>query len=56
MLAVKNILGDNHNLWDVNVDQEYHEEMTSSEESSQAPALAATQPLVPERIKEPVFL
>ena len=26
MLAVKNILGENHDLWSVNVEQEYHEE------------------------------
>ena len=26
LLAVKNILGENHNIWDVNVEEEYHEE------------------------------
>ena len=26
MLAVKNILGEKHDLWSVNVEQEYHEE------------------------------
>jgi protoporphyrinogen oxidase len=31
MLAVKNILGESHNLWTVNVEQEYHEEGKSSE-------------------------
>ncbi len=56
MLAVKNILGGEHNLWDVNVEEEYHEEVTSGGEAAQARALAATQPRVPERIKEPVFL
>ena len=56
MLAVKNILGGEHNLWDVNVEEEYHEEVTSSGEAAQARALAATQPRVPERIKEPVLL
>ena len=53
MLAVKNILGGEHNLWDVNVDHDYHEEVTSSEEAAQARALASTQPRVPERIKDP---
>src|SRR6266850_245873 len=39
LLAVKNILGGKHNLWDVNVEEEYHEEVTSSEEAAQARAL-----------------
>jgi protoporphyrinogen oxidase len=55
MLAVKNILGGNHNLWDVNVEEEYHEEVTSSGEAAQARALAATQPRVPKRTKDPVL-
>ena len=29
MLAVKNILGESHDLWSVNVEQEYHEEAKS---------------------------
>ncbi len=29
MLAVRNIAGENHDLWSVNVDEEYHEELTS---------------------------
>lgn len=48
MLAVKNILGANYDVWGVNVDEEYHEEMTAQEEEMSA--VAATQPLVPKRI------
>jgi len=29
MLAVKNILGENHDLWNVNVERSYHEEFTT---------------------------
>ena len=29
MLAVKNIMGANHDLWEVNTEQEYHEEINS---------------------------
>ncbi|MEQ8469313.1 NAD(P)/FAD-dependent oxidoreductase [Coleofasciculus sp. E1-EBD-02] len=31
MLAVKNILGENHDLWNVNVERSYHEEFTTKE-------------------------
>ena len=47
MLAAKNILGGQHDLWQVNVDQEYHEETTASSESKELAAVSATQPLVP---------
>lgn len=50
MLAVKNILGANHDVWAVNVDSEYHEEMVEPEADSEMSLLAATQPKVPERI------
>lgn len=30
ILTVKNILGENHNIWDVNVEDEYHEEKSST--------------------------
>lgn len=33
MLATKNILGENHDLWAVNTDQEYHEEITDHEKA-----------------------
>lgn len=49
MLAVKNILGANYDIWSVNEDKEYHEEVTRAEESD-ARQVAATQPLVPKRI------
>ncbi len=49
MLAVRNLLGANHDLWQVNVDQEYHEE---GREVTLEDLRAAerTQPLVPYRI------
>jgi len=49
MLAVENILGSHHNLWEVNADQEYHEEVTSEEvqRRKELAILEATQPHVP---------
>jgi len=52
MLALKNILGGKHNLWDVNVAQESCEEATNDKQNAQAGEYAATQPRVPERIEE----
>jgi protoporphyrinogen oxidase len=51
MLAVQNILGKNHDLWAVNTDQEYHEEISQQDEkvSDEISLLAATQPRVPSR-------
>ena len=49
MLSVKNILGARYDVWDVNVDNEYHEEVKESDKSGLA-ILATTQPLVPKRI------
>jgi protoporphyrinogen oxidase len=51
MLAVKNILGANHDLWQVNAEQEYHEEVKSSDKSKadDFALLATTQPRVPRR-------
>lgn len=54
VLAVKNILGANYDLWEVNTDKEYHEEYEASE--GEGPdrllhGLAASQPLMPERIQ-----
>ncbi|HVF49489.1 MAG TPA: NAD(P)/FAD-dependent oxidoreductase [Pyrinomonadaceae bacterium] len=55
ILAVKNILGANFNLWEVNTDEEYQEEVGGRAGDDCAAALlaraAATQPSVPERIK-----
>lgn len=50
MLAVKNILGANYDIWQVNVDDEYHEEIAESDETELAAAVSATQPFVPKRI------
>jgi hypothetical protein len=49
MLAVKNILGANYELWQVNADQQYHEEFTEGKrrEHDEFTLLASTQPLVP---------
>lgn len=49
MLAVKNILGANYDVWEVNVDNEYHEEITEEQESEMS-VLGSTQPMVPKRI------
>ncbi|HEX8923042.1 MAG TPA: FAD-dependent oxidoreductase, partial [Pyrinomonadaceae bacterium] len=51
MLAVKNILGANYDLWAVNTEQEYLEK-TEEDEAGQYRLLASTQPLVPERIAQ----
>lgn len=48
MLAVKNILGANYDVWEVNVENEYHEEVTERED--ELSKLASTQPLIPKRI------
>jgi protoporphyrinogen oxidase len=53
MLAVKNILGAHHNLWEVNAEQEYHEEVQCDDERAHARACASTQPRVPQRVIEP---
>lgn len=54
MLSVKNILGAKFDVWNVNVDQEYHEEIGDRSEdietAEQAALLNSTQPLVPQRI------
>lgn len=49
MLTVKNILGANYDVWEVNVDHEYHEEV-AQEQSADLALLGATQPLIPKRI------
>jgi protoporphyrinogen oxidase len=50
MLTVKNIMGANYNVWDVNVEQEYHEEI-KDEDKKQMALLSSTQPLVPKRLE-----
>ena len=51
MLAVRNLFGENHCLWDVNADDEYHEEETVTVERAPRPAggrlSGQTQPAVP---------
>lgn len=49
MLAVQNILGAHHDLFAVNIDQEYHEELRHFPKlrSEDARLLEATQPHVP---------
>jgi protoporphyrinogen oxidase len=51
MLAVENILGANHDLWEVNADQNYHEEIKEGGSTAAGvyAELAATQPGVPSR-------
>ena len=49
MLSVKNILGARYDVWGVNVDNEYHEEITEQEEKELS-LLGSTQPLIPKRI------
>jgi protoporphyrinogen oxidase len=52
MLAARNILNDGgaqHDLWKVNADQEYHEEVKDGEADEWA-ELSATQPRVPQRM------
>jgi len=51
MMAVENLLGAGHDLWQVNVDEDYHEEVTQDEpeRTRDARLLASTQPRVPER-------
>lgn len=43
MLAVKNILGEDHNLWDVNTERSYHEEFTRDEMKPQESPTQAAQ-------------
>jgi protoporphyrinogen oxidase len=49
MLAVKNILGANYDVWEVNVDNEYHEEIKEHDDGEMS-LLASTQPIIPKRI------
>ena len=51
MLAARNILGANYDLWSVNVDDDYHEEMGGDKKGLDDFAkLASTQPRVPTRV------
>ena len=50
MLAVRNILGESHDVWSVNADCEYHEELGPEYEASLD--TAAHVPVPPERVSE----
>lgn len=55
-LAVKNILGAKHDLWQINTDQEYLEDGDRKERETTEQlviALSATQPAIPERTQPP---
>ena len=52
MLAVQNILGEKHDLWAVNVEEEYHEEVSGSEEGGHVKG--HSERLQPTRILEEV--
>lgn len=51
MLSVKNILGANYDVWQVNVDDEYHEEI-QDETGKDFALLASTQPRVPKTVDQ----
>jgi hypothetical protein len=52
MLAVRNIQGANHGLWEVNVERDYHEEVRrdGSTKDDHMAILESTQPRVPPRL------
>jgi protoporphyrinogen oxidase len=52
MLAARNILGQKYDLWSVNVDQEYHEEIKGDrKELEDLAVVLTTQPRVPRRVE-----
>jgi hypothetical protein len=51
MLAARNILGANYDVWAANVDEDYHEELAGDpKELEDFRQLASTQPRVPARV------
>jgi hypothetical protein len=42
MLSVRNILGENHNLWNVNVDRSYYEEFCTDKILRERPTSLTT--------------
>jgi hypothetical protein len=56
ILAVRNLFGERHDIWAINADDEYHEEISDVElaaradQPSGAETMASTQPMVPIRI------
>jgi hypothetical protein len=53
LLAARNILGANFNLWDLNTDQDFQEEGLSLTEE-ELMGMEASQPLVPELARSDV--
>ena len=58
MLSVENMLGANHDVWSVNVEEDYHEERKSSTGGSGARSGSATgsgtgrdAPILPSRVR-----
>ena len=51
MLAVENVLGARHDLWGVNTEHEYQEEIGANDAATRLSQLEATQPLVPVRAR-----
>lgn len=47
MLAVKNILGEEHDLWNVNTERSYHEEFTKEKWPPKKPPSQGDTPLTP---------
>jgi protoporphyrinogen oxidase len=47
LMAAQNLLGDHHDVWSVNADDEYHEESQVDDVYKDLPELEATQPQVP---------
>jgi hypothetical protein len=54
MLTVENILdGTSHDVWEVNVEEEYHEEKSSEEGSGRGPGgTGRSAPVIPRRIMD----
>lgn len=52
MLAVENLMGSRHDLWQVNAEEEYHEEAKAEAESGTRglQEVSSTQPLVPQSV------
>jgi protoporphyrinogen oxidase len=50
LLAAQNLLGDHHDVWSVNADDEYHEESEMGDVYKDLPELEGTQPLVPQAL------
>lgn len=58
ILAVRNLFGEHHDIWGVNADDEYHEEipdmqLDTGDRHSDIRRLSETQPLVPMRVSRP---